>query len=210
MNEDEIRNAYSEKYPFIQKASEDLKDDMKALLEGKIHFDRITSRAKGIDRFVIKSQKKKDGYEELKYKDPFKEIQDQIGIRIIVLYLSDVEKVAKIIRDYYGSFEETKKEPSDDFQFKYFGKHFILQVPSSIRKKYKKINIPVYFELQIKTVFQHAWGECEHDLNYKSMNGTLTHEMKRLIALASAQAWGSDKAFQDIIDKLSINKKEES
>ena len=38
MNEDEIRNAYSEKYPFIQKASEDLKDDMKALLEGKIHF----------------------------------------------------------------------------------------------------------------------------------------------------------------------------
>lgn len=210
MNEDEIRNAYSEKYPFIQKASEDLKDDMKALLEGKIHFDRITSRAKGIDRFVIKSQKKKDGYEELKYKDPFKEIQDQIGIRIIVLYLSDVEKVAKIICDYYGSFEETKKEPSDDFQFKYFGKHFILQVPSSIRKKYKKINIPVYFELQIKTVFQHAWGECEHDLNYKSMNGTLTHEMKRLIALASAQAWGSDKAFQDIIDKLSINKKEES
>ena len=83
-------------------------------------------------------------------------------------------------------------------------------MPSSIRKKYKKINIPVYFELQIKTVFQHAWGECEHDLNYKSMNGTLTHEMKRLIALASAQAWGSDKAFQDIIDKLSINKKEES
>lgn len=139
MNEDEIRNAYSEKYPFIQKASEDLKDDMKALLEGKIHFDRITSRAKGIDRFVIKSQKKKDGYEEQKYKDPFKEIQDQIGIRIIVLYLSDVEKVAKIIRDYYGSFEETKKEPSDDFQFKYFGNHFILQVPSSIRKNTKKL-----------------------------------------------------------------------
>ena len=203
MTEVELREIYTERFPMLERAASDLETEMQNFLSGKIHFDRISARAKGIDRFILKSQNKKKDSDELKYSKPLIEIQDQIGIRIIVLYLSDVDKVAKLIREYYKSFEETKKEPENDFQFKYFGKHFILQIPSSIRKRDGKKYIPVCFELQIKTVFQHAWGECEHDLNYKKMTGTLTHEMIRLIALASAQAWGSDKAFQDVIDQLS-------
>ena len=55
--------------------------------------------------------------------------------------------------------------------------------------------MPSFFELQIKTMFQHAWAESEHDLNYKTIN-ELSIEDKRLIAYSAAQAWGADEVFE--------------
>ncbi|MDO5767207.1 MAG: hypothetical protein Q4P83_06315, partial [Spirochaetales bacterium] len=66
-----------------------------------------------------------------------------------------------------------------------------------------KENIPVVFELQIKTLFQYAWSECEHDLNYKHIEGgELGKEEQRLLALSSAQSWGSDKIFDELLTKI--------
>ena len=58
--------------------------------------------------------------------------------------------------------------------------------------------VPAFFELQIKTLFQHAWSEADHDLGYKPGANMLTSDEKRMIALTSAQAWGADRIFDQL------------
>lgn len=205
MKKNEILDLYTKRYNFLEEAAKDLKSDLTNTFDNiprtEIHIDRIDTRAKGIDRFVDKALKEKDG--KLKYQNPMNEIQDQIGARILVLYLKDVENVGNRIHDYYTNFEDINKEPDNDHEFKYFGRHMILTMPQEIRDKYGKENIPVVFELQIKTLFQYAWSECEHDLNYKHIEGgELGKEEQRLLALSSAQSWGSDKIFDELLAKI--------
>jgi putative GTP pyrophosphokinase len=64
--------------------------------------------------------------------------------------------------------------------------------------------IPGFFELQIKTLFQHAWSEADHDLGYKPGDQPLTSEQKRLIAFTSAQAWGADHIFDQLFRERSV------
>lgn len=54
-----------------------------------------------------------------------------------------------------------------------------------------------FFELQIKTLFQHAWSESEHDLGYKPTT-TLSSDQKRRLAFTAAQAWGADQIFDEL------------
>lgn len=201
MTDDEIKTSYSNRFEILKNAANELKEDLNNCLDdkSKYHIDRIDARAKDIDRFFAKATKSENGVR--KYQDPISQIQDQIGARILVLYLDDVEEVGKTILDYYGYFEDIAKEPKNDHEFKYFGRHMILPFPKGIREKYGKDKIPVTFELQIKTLFQYAWSECEHDLNYKPHGKEIDREGQRLLALASAQAWGSDKIFDELIKK---------
>lgn len=211
MTEDEIRKEYTGRYPALQCAAKDLKNDLEKYISDKrkFHIDRIDTRAKDIERFIVKATKKVEDKntkaEKLKYDNPLSQIQDQIGARILVLYLEDVEKLGKAINDYYGIYEDVTKEPDNNHEFKYFGRHFILSFPIEIREKYGKEKIPVAFELQIKTLFQYAWSECEHDLNYKSHGKEIDKEGQRLLALASAQSWGSDKIFDELVKKINLN-----
>ena len=58
--------------------------------------------------------------------------------------------------------------------------------------------VPGFFELQVKTLFQHAWSEAEHDLGYKPGVKPLTPDETRRLAFTSAQAWGADHIFDEL------------
>ena len=62
---------------------------------------------------------------------------------------------------------------------------------------------PGFFELQIKTLFQHAWSEANHDLGYKPETPFDTNQ-KRLMAYTSAQAWGADREFDRLAEELGV------
>ena len=65
---------------------------------------------------------------------------------------------------------------------------------------------PTFFELQIKTLFEHSWAEANHDLAYKP-HSELNLVQKRKIAFTAAQAWGADKIFDELSQEL-LNGKE--
>lgn len=198
MNDMSYIEKYSENHSKLCEITEKLERNLRESLRRIERIDRICGRAKSIDRFKKKSEKIENGAP--KYTDPLTEIQDQIGVRIITYYVSDIEILMNHIKEYYEPIEELNKEPERFDSFGYIGKHLILFIPDEIKDWDSDANLPLFFELQIRTLFQHAWSECEHDLNYKSIN-ELNSEDKRKIAFTSAQAWGADKIFGDLFEK---------
>ena len=185
----------------LQPLSNDICLDIKDNLAEIPRIDQIVARAKSVESFVGKAHNKKDG--KLKYADPLIEIQDQIGVRIVTFFESDVKTISQSILDYYRHAEDQSLEPESEKEFGYFGRHFILLVPEELKEKYSDSeNVPIFFELQVKTLFQHAWGQADHDLGYKT-NSNLSKEMKRKIAFSAAQAWGADKIFEELFQSSS-------
>lgn len=172
--------------------------------EGVARIDRVSARAKEVDSFVRKSEKEnEDGTP--KYSNPLVQIQDQIGARVTVFYQSDVDMVSEVlVLKYFRSIEHVDKIPETDWEFGYFGKHFILALPSDVLPDgYEDVDsLPQFFELQIKTLFQHAWSEANHDLGYKKLEGKEPEQMKRRLAFASAQAWGADRIFEELHSEI--------
>src|SRR3954462_5165075 len=92
---------------------------LKDQLEDVKRIDRITSRPKSPDRFLAKAEKMDGG--RRKYRDPLHEIQDQIGARIVVFYLSDIEIVRRAVERYPRHIERRAVEPVADDAFGYRG-----------------------------------------------------------------------------------------
>lgn len=178
-----------------------LADHLQDNLRGIERIDRIATRAKSPLRFVAKAMKAMDDG-GAKYDHPFEQIQDLVGARIIVFYKQDVDVVTEVIRRYYKSIEQRDLIPERESEFGYFGKHFILALPEELfGDNADRTRSPVFFELQVKTLFQHAWSEAGHDLAYKP-NMELTKVQKRLVALTAAQAWGADQQFAQLHTEL--------
>jgi len=181
-----------------------LEDFLRDHLESIPRIDRISTRPKSVLRFLAKAKKVDGG--KPKYCDPLCQIQDQIGARIVTFYLDDVEVIAKEVEEYFHSIESQVVVPDKDSEFGYFGKHFVLLLPKDVLSA-DEPEIPNFFELQIKTLFQHAWSEANHDLGYKT-DVNLSSDFRRKIAFTSAQAWGADSIFNDLQKEIGERKGE--
>lgn len=162
-------------------------------------IDRISVRAKEPKRFLEKARRKENGVN--KYSNPLSQIQDQLGARIIVFYRNDVDIVARQVKRYFREIEERSIVPDSEWKFGYFGKHMILALPKDvIPKRISVDDAPRFFELQIRTLFQHAWSEANHDLGYKPY-AKLEKDDGRKLAFTAAQAWGADEIFAQLLSK---------
>jgi putative GTP pyrophosphokinase len=154
----------------------------------------LGTRAKDVASFMKKAGTQIDG--KPKYTEPLAQIQDQIGARIVTFYKSDVDLVDTLVKRYLTPIEYQTIVPDSESEFGYFGRHLILVLPTDVEVVgMEKSLMPKFFELQIKTLFQHAWSEANHDLAYKPGETPLTADQKRLVAFTSAQAWGADHIF---------------
>ena len=190
--------AYKHRYEMVLvRLAEALGAHVSDCMKGQPRIDRITARAKDVDRFIKKAATRLDG--KLKYTEPLTQIQDQLGARIVVFYKSDVEQIDARVKRYFRAIEYKTVVPDSESEFGYFGHHLVLVLPTDvIENDMDQTLVPGFFELQIKTLFQHAWSEADHDLSYKPGEMALTSEQKRLVAFTSAQAWGADHIFDQL------------
>jgi ppGpp synthetase/RelA/SpoT-type nucleotidyltranferase len=167
------------------------------LLKGEARIDRVTARAKDPTSFLQKASTLINN--KPKYKDPLSQIQDQIGARIITFFKSDVDRLDAIVRRFFKPIEFRDRVPESEWEFGYFGRHYVLVLPTDVKDgSIENGKLPDFFELQIKTLFQHAWSEAGHDVGYKPGSLPLTPEEKRKLAFTSAQAWGADQIFDEL------------
>lgn len=203
MNLDELSIKYMSNQQNLINAKEGLVSNINEILRDTKHIDTISGRVKELTRFIKKAGKENEG--RLKYTYPLTEIQDQIGVRIVVFYKSDVEVVRDVIHNYFNPIEFKAYLPDDPSKFKYEAMHFILVIPDDYRNQdLSPEECPEFFELQIHTLFQHALAEAGHNLAYKPSN-PLNIDQERKVAFVAAQAWGADFIFDDLYKEIGTN-----
>ena len=90
------------------------------------------------------------------------DITDLVGVRVITFYIDDVDKVGSVLErlfevDWENSVDKRKIHQIDSFG--YLSLHYICRTPE---------HPDIRFEIQIRTVLQHAWANMDHDTGYKS------------------------------------------
>ncbi len=128
----------------------------------KSTFDQAGLLVAAIE-YRVKAEESLAGKLELKggkYKS-LADITDIIGLRVITFYTDDVDKVASAVErlftvDWDNSVDKRKIHEIDSFG--YLSLHYICS----------KDGFPYRFEIQMRTVLQHAWANMNHDTGYKS------------------------------------------
>lgn len=187
----------------LQELAQNLQNHLSTILGDIEHIDSVKARAKSPERFAGKALKV-NSQGAVKYSNPISEIQDLAGARIVVFYLQDVSVVKSIIGEYLRAIEWQEKSPERDAEFGYFGEHYILKIPDDVIPENTEERAPQFFELQIKTLFQHAWSEASHDLAYKAPR-VLTKLENRQLAFSAAQSWGADQIFSGLVKGLLVS-----
>lgn len=205
-DQETILKTYKSICPILENIKEQLSQSIKEALLDCPNIDRISFRVKTEKSFTDKiNLQTKD--KQLKYKLPFRELQDLIGGRVVVYYKSDIKKIETELEKNYNRVEKIKIVPDDEKEFGYEGIHYILFIPNHIYNPHlDNINIPYFFELQIKTLYQHAWAQSEHGLGYKP-SVELPKVVKRKLAFIAAQSWGADEILEELVKDVNELKK---
>jgi len=75
----------------------------------KIHS--LTSRIRTLDSFL-------DSVERKESEDPFTDVHDLVGLRVVCLFLSDIDRVRDVVKDSFTVLkEENKVEGKEPFTF---------------------------------------------------------------------------------------------
>lgn len=163
-------------------------------------------RVKDFSSFYEKANKQIGS--KLKYKMPFEQILDVVGIRIVVIAQRNVAEVRDVIRAALDPFEEEDKaaELLKNGQLGYESYHFLCRLGkdrASLREYDGLCDQP--FEIQVRTALQHAWAENEHRIQYKrSKNPELQKRFLRLAAAISSADEEFDRIYE-INERLQEN-----
>lgn len=163
----------------------------KELINENIDFSAVTHRAKTLKSFIEKIQRKS-------YKNPFKEITDFSGVRIVFLYVKDYPLIEKLIRKNFQVVEKVDKLNEKDVdQFGYGAIHFIVKLGKAHKgARYDDLK-DLVCEIQVRTILQDAWAIVDHHLIYKNEEDVPQHLRRKLNSLAGLFETADDQ-FQRI------------
>ncbi|EGA70937.1 RelA/SpoT domain protein [Vibrio sinaloensis DSM 21326] len=168
------------------------------LKSNKVDFLTVSGRTKDKKSALEKIDRKG-------YKNPAEQMTDLTGIRIILYFESDVERVSTLINksfdvDADNSLDKSKVLSKD--QIGYRSVHFVCTLGKTRAKlpEYSSLT-GLKFEVQVRTVLQHAWAELAHDSNYK-FSGTLPPEIDRKLYLYAGMLEIADKGFDELSSQI--------
>lgn len=131
------------------------------------------------------------------------EMTDILGFRIITYVKSDLLKIQSLIKSFFDTFENQSVNKSillEHNKIGYSSIHLICRIRNcpDIFKDF----INFKFEIQLRTLLQHAWAEYEHKNNYKA-NYELSDSLKRRLFLISGTLELLDNEFDSIDIEIS-------
>ncbi|WIM66944.1 GTP pyrophosphokinase family protein [Corynebacterium breve] len=184
------------------KAHPDAADDFQKAIEDTlsdagINYDRVVARVKSWKSLKHKARKTTDKGAPV-YPDPWSDIHDKIGVRITVLHSTDIPVVLDILAHSFDVIRSIDKalETKVSGGFGYGSHHLVVTVNEESEGLQDYVGID--FEIQVRTVLQHAWAEFEHDIRYKRGQGDIDPQVDRSFTLAAGLIELADQQFDQI------------
>ncbi|MBV9853926.1 MAG: hypothetical protein JOY82_05300 [Streptosporangiaceae bacterium] len=139
---------------------------------------------------------------------PLSSLTDMLGIRIITYFRDEVDAVAKVIEREFAIDEVNsvdKRAALDPDRFGYLSLHFVAQLNSDriALTEYRQYG-GIKFEIQIRSILQHAWAEIEHDLGYKS-EAAVPRSIRRRFSRLAGLLEIADDEFVGIRNELAAH-----
>ena len=146
------------------------------LAQHGIAVQLVSSRTKDVESLQKKLARPDKIYARLT------DITDLVGIRVATCFEDAIDDVARVIEQAWrvDFTHSTDKLRFVDHRFGYRSLHYVCAphddagLPEGFR-----------FEIQIRTVLQHAWAEVEHDLGYKASTAVPELIRRRFSRIAS-------------------------
>lgn len=132
------------------------------------------------------------------------ELDDLVGIRLILLFRQDLEKVDSLLKESLSirSAEDTSHRLAEA-QFGYQSRHYIIQIPNAWKKIPSFMDLgEIRVELQVRTLAQHIWAAASHKLQYKH-EASVPLPLRRSIYRASALLETVDLEFDRLLQERS-------
>jgi ppGpp synthetase/RelA/SpoT-type nucleotidyltranferase len=199
---DALLEHYDRALPLLRARGEALQAEVAALLasiEGlKVHS--VTLRLKSRESLTHKLGRPDRSYRSLWA------ITDLVGVRVIVYFEEAVERIGQLVEsnlavDFAHSIDKRRRDATT---FGYRSLHYVCRLgatprdaaapsdgaASSDRAAPREAAAPLAlppearYEIQVRTVLEHAWAEIEHDLGYKAESAVPSSVQRRLHRLA--------------------------
>lgn len=203
---EKILNQYRQKLPKL----EALRDKILSIIQNILNKNNIMVT---VLEARVKTEKSLIGKLELKgskYKS-LENITDIVGARVVTYFADHIDKVTGIIENVFeidrvNSIDKRKSLDIDSFG--YLSSHYICRIPKEVCDD-PDIN-SIWFEIQIRSILQHAWATVFHDIGYKSdieIPKTYIRRLNRLAGIFELVDEEFDEIRRDIEDRRrKINK----
>jgi len=135
------------------------------------------------------------------------QITDLCGLRIVTYLEDEVNAVAALVEAEFSKDSENsvdKRQTAEFDRFGYSSVHYVVSLKPTCAQ------LPEYarfanlkFEIQIRSILQHAWAEIEHDLQYKGQDA-VPRELRRRFARLAGLLEIADAEFMGIRDQIKL------
>ena len=122
-------------------------------------YQSISHRVKSFDSMVEMA-------ERLEMSEPLTKMHDVVGLRVVCLFLSDIERIGELLRQKFEIVKEDNKiEGQEVSSFGYMSHHFIAKMHSNYSgPRYERI-AGMFGEIQVRTIAMEARATCSHFLD---------------------------------------------
>ncbi|EFH1558164.1 hypothetical protein BF503_004622 [Escherichia coli] len=156
----------------------------------------IESRVKTLSSIINKDNRKPLKIESIV------DLDDYVGIRLIMLFKRDVEKVISCLKEHFIILkQENKLDELDEDRFGYQSHHYVIQPPEEWLRvpsfsDFKNMKV----EVQIRRLSQHIWAAASHKLQYKKEQ-SVPLPLRRAINRVSALLEVVDFEFERVLSE---------
>lgn len=157
----------------------------------------ISHRVKDVDSYVAKLKRLRQSQS----RGPIL-VRDFLGLRVVCPFLDETERVEELLVEHFDVVEvEHKGAERSLAEFGYDSVHILVRLPEGSLPTLPAHTKP-QFEVQIRTILQHAWAQIEHELVYKADRSLPRSGIRRKLAAVSGTLTLADVVFQETRDEL--------